>query len=226
MLHRKNTEFRRVALLLIFILSSLPSAFTQTPSATHETPALQAPLAHDEHQGFNVSADPYTDPARIKDRFGKSNPYEAGILPVDVSLTNKTAQAMRVNLDDIRLDVAQPGAPAQHLQSLTVDEVADHIAYPSGTPSPESSRTPLPGPLHILHHDKKAEKIEESIRPLALDADVIAPGATVHGFLFFDLGHHFEQAANASLYVPDVRSIVGAQSLTFFEVPLKSISSH
>jgi hypothetical protein len=221
MLHRKKKDFCLIALLFTFAPSSRSFTFAQTPSASQQTEAL---LAHDEHQGFNVSADPYTGPALIKGRFGKNNPYEAGILPIDVSLTNKTAQAMRVNLEAIRLDVAQPGSPGQHLQSLSVDEVADRIAYPSGSPSPEGSR--LPGPLHLPHHDKKAEKIAENLQPLALDADVIAPGATVHGFLFFDLGHHFEQIANASLYVPDVRSIVGAQSLTFFEVPLKPVSSH
>jgi hypothetical protein len=219
MLHRRNKDFCLIALLLTFALSSRSFAFVQAPSANQQAKAL---LAHDEHQGFDVSADPYTGSARTKDRFGKNNPYEAGILPIDVSLTNKTAQAMRVNLEAIRLDVAQPGSPAQHLQSLSVDEVADRIAYPSGSPSPEASR--LPGPLHLPHHDKKAEKVAENLRPLALDADVIAPGATLHGFLFFDLGHHFEQVVNASLYVPDVRSIVGAQSLTFFEVSLKPVS--
>ena len=51
-------------------------------------PDPTASLPHDTHDGLTVLADPYTNKARGKERFGKANPMEVGILPVEVFLRN------------------------------------------------------------------------------------------------------------------------------------------
>ena len=60
----------------------------------------------------------------------------------------------------------------------------------------------------------------EAIKPFALDADIVPPQATIHGFLFFDLNHDMSLAADASLYVPDVTTVPSNKALMFFEVSL------
>lgn len=62
--------------------------------------------------------------------------------------------------------------------------------------------------------------MQEILSPLALDGEIVAPGATVRGFLFFDLAHDMSLADTSVLYVPDAAVIPGNKPLMFFEVPL------
>ncbi len=62
--------------------------------------------------------------------------------------------------------------------------------------------------------------MEDILSPLALDGDIVAPMATVHGFLFFDLDRDMSLANTSILYVPDAAVIPGNKPLMFFEVPL------
>jgi hypothetical protein len=173
-------------------------------------------LPHDSHDGFTIAADPYSSAGRAQAKFGKDNPFSAGILPIDVFLTNDSGAAMRVQLESIRFEVSKTSGQRQELEPLSVDQTAELIAFPlgAGVPSDSSPRLPLP----IPHHSKKADKIVDNLRPLALDADVIAPHATIHGFLFFNVSGEFYLLPKATLYVPDVRAIAGSHALTFFEV--------
>ena len=60
----------------------------------------------------------------------------------------------------------------------------------------------------------------DTLRPLALDADIVPPMGMIQGFLFFDLSHEMSLADNASLYVPDVKLVPSNKPLIFFEVAL------
>ncbi len=182
--------------------------------------------AHDRHEGLLVAADPYTDATRAKERFGKANPLDAGILPIEIFFRNETDKPMRIKLHTIRLEIEPPGAPHQQLEVLTADDVAGRIAHPGGTPNPETARHRVPRPIPMPSHDKKQEKLAAILHPLELGSDVVAPSATVHGFIFFDLNHDFSLLANASLYVPDVRPIGAGQPLTYFEVGLRATARH
>jgi hypothetical protein len=182
--------------------------------------------AHDRHEGLLIAADPYSDAARARERFGKDNPVDAGLLPVELFLKNETAQPMRIRLETIRLDIAPPGEPRQKIQAITADEAAVRIVYPAGTPDPEAKRARLPSPIPLPHHDKKSDKVAARLRPLALDADVIPPLATLHGFVFFDVSHDFVLVAHASVYVPDVIVIPGNHALTYFELDLGAFVKH
>jgi hypothetical protein len=70
--------------------------------------------------------------------------------------------------------------------------------------------------------DKKAEKLAAVLRPLTLDADVIPPKATIHGFLYFNVSHEFSLVNKSSLYVPDVSVVSSNEPLVYFEVPLRN----
>jgi len=175
--------------------------------------------AHDRHEGLVIAADPCLDPARAKSIFGKKNPYDAGILALDVFIKNEMQQAVRINLSTVRLEVPLPDGGSQKLEWLKPREVATLIVYPAGAPNPSSGRR-LPGGIVVPLHDKKVDQLSEEIRPHALDADVIPPLATIHGYLFFNFGHDFQLAHDSTLYVPDIKLIAGSKPLMFFEVAL------
>jgi hypothetical protein len=178
-----------------------------------------ASLAHDRHEGLLVAADPYLDAARAKETFGKANPFTAGILAVELFLKNEGQQPVHFRLETLRLVVQPPEGRRQDLTSLSPAQVAVLIAHPGGTPSP-SGGPRLPVPVPIPSGGGKENKYTDILKPLALDADVVPPMSTLHGFVFFNLGHDFSLAAHASIYLPDVTRIPN-QSLMYFEVELR-----
>jgi hypothetical protein len=212
----------RIVALLAATFLACASAFAQanSPSGSAAASAAHADesLPHDRHGGMSVSADPYTDPARAKEKFGKANPLAVGILPVEVVMRNETNEPIRINLSTIQLEVRPRGSTLQGIDWLTVEEVASAIAHPQGTPAPKARRLPMGIPVPTK--DTKAEKFADSLRPLALDTDIVPPMGMVHGFLFFDLGHDLSLLSNASLYVPDAVGMPSNKPLIFFEVPL------
>jgi hypothetical protein len=176
-----------------------------------------AALPQDRHEGMSVSVDSWTDLGRAKDKFGKANPLPLGILPVEIFLHNESTQPIKVNVSTIQLEVHFQSGKHQDIDWVAVQEVANEIAHPNGPPGPQARRFPLGVPSGA---DKKADKLAEILKPLALDADIIPPLATMHGFLFFDLNHDLSLAQDASLYVPDVTTVPASKPLMFFEVPL------
>ncbi len=178
--------------------------------------------ARDTHEGVTVSADPYADAARSKERFGKKNPYENGILAVEVFLRNDTDRPVQIDLDSIRLLVNPPNADRQRLEPLRPEDVADRtLNKGGGSPNPTARRTPIPGGSRPkAGHSKEWEQMAATLHSLALEADIVAPHATVHGFLFFDLDRHFEWIAHSHLYIPDLKYLDTKQALFFFEIDL------
>lgn len=215
---RKSTQ-----ILLLLAGASLACAAVlaqSTPSPDRQTPAATqagSGLPQDKHDGLTVSAKPYTNQERAKEIFGKANPLTVGILPVEVFLHNDTLQPIRIDVSTIQLSVNFPNGKHQDIDWLSAKEVASVIAHPNGPPPPQSRRFPV-GIGSMT--DKKTEKMLETIGPLTLDADIVPPTATIHGFLFFDLNGKLSLAGDASLYVPDVTSVTPNKPLMFFEVPL------
>jgi hypothetical protein len=198
---------------LVYAGASAQSNSPKKPAANEPSASLPA----DKHEGLTVSVNSYTEPDRAKEKFGKANPLAVGILPVEVFLHNETTQPMRVDVSTIQLSVRFQSGKHQDVDSIPAKEVAAVVAHPNGPPGPQSRRFPV-GIGSIS--DKKTDKMLETLGPLALDADIVPPMATIHGFVFFDLNGDLSLAANASLYVPDVSTIPSNKALMFFEVPL------
>jgi len=212
----------RIAAVMAGFLTLCASTFGQTASpAPNPKPATPALLPSDQHSGLTVSVDPYTEAARTRDKFGKANPHDVGILPVEVFLRNDSDQPMRVNLETVQLEVTLKTGVRQEVDWLRAEEVAKMIAHPTGSANPKQKRLPLP--MNI--GDKKAEKLADVLRPLSLDADVIPPKATIHGFLYFDVSNEFAVVKRSSLYVPDVLIAPSNEPLVYFEVPLRNPSA-
>jgi hypothetical protein len=214
---------RFVSLLVALGVSSWVACAQSKPTATPAPPA-KAPagmLPHDRHDGLTIQVDPYLEPARAKEKFGKANPVEAGILPLEVIMQNDTEQPIRVKLDAIQLEVRLRNGARQDIDWLSAEETAVLIAHPGGNPSsPGQRRSPVP--LGIPVGDKKAEKIAAALRPFTLDADIVPPMGKIQGFLYFNLGRDMELAPKSSLYVPDLVIIPSNKVMIFFDVPLSA----
>jgi len=206
----------------LLALAIISIAFAQQSPAPAPPPQPRNPAempAHDHHEGLIIAADPCLDPQKSKSLFGKKDPYDAGILALEVFIKNETPQPARVDLSTVRLEVPLPDGGSQKLESLKPREVATLIVYPAGAPTPSNGRR-LPGGIVVPLHDKKVDQVSDEIRPRAFDADIIPPLATIHGYLFFNLGHDFKLAADSTLYLPDIKIVPGNKLLMFFEVPL------
>ena len=53
---------------------------------------------------------------------------------------------------------------------------------------------------------------------MTLDADVVPPKGSLHGFLYFDVSHDTSLADTSVLYVPDAVVIATKKTLMFYEV--------
>ena len=210
----------RASALVLACLVMCASGFAQSPGvkSSQNASAQPAPsLAHDTHEGMTILADAYDDGGRAKEKFGKADPIPAGILPVEIFLRNESDHPIRIDLNTIQLEVHFRNGQHQDIDSLKPSDAAYLIAHPQGPSGPKNPRIPhvsLPG------GDKKSAKIEDILQPLALDADVVPPMATIHGFLYFDLSRNMSLAGASVLYVPDAVVIPGNKPLMFFEVPL------
>jgi hypothetical protein len=180
------------------------------------TPDATAALPHDNHDGLTILADPYVDKARSKEKFGKANPLEVGILPIEVFLRNETDRPIQVNINTIQLEVHLRSGKRQDIDWLSSEDVAGLIAHPGGAAPSQRRVAGIPLPTG----DKKAEKLAEILRPLTLDSDTVAPMGSLHGFLYFNVNHDPSLASTSVLYVPDVVVIPTKKTLMFFEVPL------
>lgn len=207
----KRTIALGAAVLLVTWCAGAQAGSSPSPAV----PRTAASLPHDQHEGLTVSADPYLEAARAKGKFGKANPLPAGILPVEVFLRNETAQPIRIPLNGIQLVIHFPDGQHQNLGRLAAADVAGAVAHPGGSPTPRARRFPVGLGASADH---KADKLAEILVPLALDADIVPPMATIHGFLFFDLGRDLALGREASLYLPEATTVPSNRPLMFFEV--------
>jgi hypothetical protein len=205
--------------IAILLLSGGGTAVAQNnPAATkgqHATADPTAALPHDHHDGLTVTADPYTDKARGKEKFGKANPLDAGILPVEIFLHNETDEPIHVDINTIQLEVQLRAGGRQEIDWLPPEDVAGLVAHPGGVgPSNQRRVAGIPLPSG----DKKTDKLAEILRPFTLDADVVPPMGALHGFLYFNLNNEMLLADTAVLYVPDASVVASKKPLMFYEV--------
>jgi hypothetical protein len=211
-------RFARNALAALLLAAPLlaVSLRGQAPGASTDPARL---AARDEHQGLLIAADPYLTTERSEEKFGKKHPFKAGILAVDVYLRNDTGSPIQVSLPPIELNVSPPGGSRQKIESLTSQEAAVLIIHPQPS-SPTTRRVPIPGAAGgSIKGEKEVVKMQAALAPQML-GDIVGPHGSIHGFLFFDVNHHFDWVANSTLYFPEVRRVNPEERLLFFEVDL------
>lgn len=180
--------------------------------------------ARDSHQGILIACDPYQNPDRVKKAIGKENPLKVGVLPLEVYVRNSTRWPVAIALDQIRLEVKWPGNGRDQIEPLDPGDLATMILHP-GPPKVEVPRERLPLPFPRSSQGKKWQDLRDRLQSVSFPAAVIAPGATVHGFLYFDLGGRYNALRYASLYVPDLNFLGNTQAIMFFQADLSGSGS-
>jgi len=100
----------------------------------------------DTHQNLTIIADPYVTADRYtKTIFGKTSPYEAGIVAINIYLRNDNDTPIRLNLNTILLMISVPRqdpreAAAAHKRRRFADRAILKGKAPSGPRLP--SRVP------------------------------------------------------------------------------------
>jgi len=206
--------------VIVAVLATV--AFAACAPARAQTDPASLP-AHDSHQKLLVAVRPWLDPAQYKDRFGKKNPYDAGVVALDVYFRNDNDSPIKLDLSTVRLVVGQGDDDHQRIEALTPEDVADRVLL-TGTDNPSPGRPRLPISNPKGDHDKQWTALADSVRAASLSSDLIPPHGTVHGCLYFDLSHHFALLNDSQLYIPDLTFLVDNQVLLFFEVDLAPAS--
>jgi hypothetical protein len=177
----------------------------------------------DTHQNLTIVADPYVTADRYsKTIFGKTSPYEAGIVAINIYLRNDNDTPIRLNLNTILLMISVPRQDHEKLLPLTAEEVADRAILKGRAPS--GPRLPFPG---SGGGPRKAwDEMTSMLRPLILSSDVLPPHSTMHGYLFFDVDHNFDAIRYSSVYIPDLIFMTDKKPLLFYEIDLHPVSSN
>jgi hypothetical protein len=198
----------------VLAISTLGATVTVAQQAALRTASLES------HEGLSISALPWTDPAKYKEKFPKKSPYSAGILAIQVAFRNDSDDSMKVSLERIRLTLHIDSDNLQELQSLTPEELAEAVLKPA-TKDPTASRRKIPLPVPVPSSGKdKGSELQKQAQSAAVPTSVIAPHSTVQGLLYFDLQKQFDLLEIAHLYVPDVVLMRGNRTLTYFDIDL------
>ena len=176
--------------------------------------------ARDAHQDLLIAADPFVPVNRYKETFGKTSPYTAGIIAIDVFFRNDNSTPIRLNLNAIRLVISLPEVERQRLEPLSPEEVADRtILNADANPKP---RRPFPFPDYSGGHKKSKawNEMDTMLRSVSIPTDILPPHATMHGLLFFDMNYNFDAIWHTHLYIPDLSFMTDHTALFFFEIDL------
>ena len=207
--------------LLLFTLLGPLGAFAQTA----QVDPLTLPT-RDTHQNLTIAADPYVTADRYtKAQFGKTSPYDAGIVAINVYFRNDNDSPIRINPNSILLMISAPRQDHEKLLPLTPEEVANRTIL-NGNVNLSAPRLPFPGSGSGSGKRKAWEEMTSMLRPLVLSTDVLPPHATTHGFLFFDVDHQFDAIRYSSVYIPDLYFMTDKKALLFFEIDLHAAPSN
>ena len=186
-----------------------------------QQPALKT-ASLESHEGLTISALPWTDAAKYKEKFPKKSPYSAGVLAIQVSFRNDSDESLRVGLSHIRLTIHVDSDNVQELQSLTPEELAEAVLKPQKDPTSTRKKIPLPVPVPSSSGKDIVSDLQKQAQNAAVPTNVIAPHSTVEGLLYFDLRSQFDLLQNAHLYVPNVVFMRDNRALTYFDIDLGS----
>jgi hypothetical protein len=215
----RKAYYSRMRNLPLAIPCLIVSAAAAAPLSAQNAPVRAASL--ESHEGLTISALPWMNASTYREKFPKKSPYSAGILAVQVSFRNDSADSIKVELHKIRLTVHLDAENTQELPPLTADEVADRVFKPSQKdPLQPHPRLPIPVGSPKARRDKNWAELQTQAQNAAVPSGVIAPHSTVQGLLYFDLQNQFDLLDTAHLYVPDLLLMRDNHPLTFFDIDL------
>ncbi len=180
--------------------------------------------AQDSHEKLLVAVSPWLNADHYKEVFGKKNPYDWGIVALDVYFKNDNDEPIKLDLSTVELVVAPPDEEKQHLEPLSAEDVADRILLNKGpkqnSPYPHLPISSRGGP------DKKWQDLVDALKAAGLASDVLGPHTITHGCIYFDMNRRFDLLNVSELYIPDLTTMVNNHGLLFFEIDLAPAMKH
>ena len=208
---------RNLGIIVPFLAASL---FSDGPAAQQPQTTMKG-AALESHEGVTISAQPWTDAASYKAKFPKKSPLSAGVVAIDTIIRNDSDESMKVDLDQIRLNVTVSEDNRQALPSLTADDVADVSTESKKKDPTETRRSPIPIPKGPkTGRDKHWIEMQKAAAEAAVGSSIVAPHHSVQGLLYFDLQGQLDLLNTAHLYIPDVRALEKNHPLVYFEIDL------
>jgi hypothetical protein len=195
--------FKRLALFL-----SITAAF----AADKEQPAFRpAPAASFAQRQTNdkvtIGVEAYATGEKVKAAFGKVDPYQFGLLPVLIVVQNDSPRAIR--LDGLKAVYVGPNRdrvdamPAKDVRYLQGPDRPGVITGPGGKPK--------------VLKPKKNPLASWEIEGRAFAAQMLPPGQSASGFLYFQTGLQ----RGAMLYVTGLEEAGTGKELFYFEIPIE-----
>lgn len=212
----RKTYYSRMRGLAITILLALVLMSWISASAQNGVRGA----AVESHEGLTVSATPWMEAAKYKEKFPKKSPFAAGIIAVQVAFRNDSEESIKVELSRIRMTVRLDSENAQELPSLSAEDVAQEVLKPGAKDPTKRSRIPLPVPIPKGNSDKNFIELQRQAQEASVSTGVVAPHSTVQGLLYFDLQNQFDLLQTAHLYVPELEFMRGNRPLTYFDIDL------
>jgi len=203
----------------IVLLVVCAAAMSQAPPPAAKDPAKIA--ARDSHEGLLIAAEPILGAEEYKARYGKKNPYESGIIAIDVYFRNDDGVPVQLELSEIRLTVSLPGQALQDIPALDAKTVAAEVYAEKPKDPTKRPRFPLPG-VGSAKPSKDFLDLENKLQQGMLKSDMVPGHGTVHGLFFFDVDGNFGWISMSKFYVPNLKRVPTGKQLLFFEVPFSS----
>lgn len=200
---------KTVAFLLVFSLVSIAAGGDKDHSALAIGPASSYAYKQTS-EGVTIAADVYETGDKVKEAFGKYNPYDYGVLPVLVVIENHSSMAIRAEHLDVEYTTQGHGR-------VEATPAAD-LKYIHGARQPRANPSPIPG-LPSVGKSKQSPLGEWQIEGRAFAAKMIPPGDSASGFFYFQTGHR----SGSTLYVSGLTDAASGHELLYFEIPLAPV---
>jgi hypothetical protein len=174
----------------------------------------------DAHEGVTIGVEPWTQTNRYKEKFPKKTPFGAGIVALRLSIRNDNDEAVKLNLQRIRLLVQLDPDNKQQLEAMTADDVADAVMLKQNGKDPTARRSPIPLPISRPKptRDKNWEEFQAACQNAGMPSSVIGAHSTMEGLVYFDLRGEWDLLQTARLYVPDLQRMTSKQAISYFDI--------
>jgi len=170
------------------------------PAPFRASPAASYPH-HQAGEGVTVAADAYASGEKIRLAFGKLDPNQYGVLPVLLVIQNDTGKSIRLD----RLKAAFTAPNGKRIEATPAAEVKFAAPPPRPGMTPRGIKT------------KKNPLASWEIEGRAFAAQVVPPGQSAFGFLYFQT----DMLPGATLYLSGMSDAATGKELLYFELPLE-----
>ncbi len=203
------TQLNRFVLGLSLLLGS--ALMASAAESSFKAKAAGRYAANQSQGDLVVAVKPFYSDKDQKSAFGKVRPYEHGVMPLLLVITNTGLQPYELKNLKVRFITADRDG----LEPITGDELA--FFNPKGH-QPKTRKIPgLPGLNRT--RVKRGPLARFEITDNEFKAPVLTPESTASGFFYYWTGTD-DPLADATAYISGIVNLATGRELFYFEIPL------